>query len=469
MHPLDYVVVLIYLAVVLAVGFYFSRQHTGVDDYFVGDRKMGAGHIGLSVVATDVGGGFSIGLGGLGFAMGLAGSWLLFTGLIGAWVTAVILIPKVKLLGDRMGLLTYPELLEARYDHRVRLVAAVVSGLGYAGFVGAQVLAGAKLASGAFGVPLLTAVWVMAAVVVVYTAFGGLKAVIYTDTVQWVIVLGGTIGLALPFAWQAVGGWSAVVAAVPAGHLSLTNIGPMKLLTWMATIVPIWFVGMTLYQRIYATRDVRAAQKAWFIAGLLEYPVMAFVGVVLGMLARVLFPAAEAEMGLPLLLKQVLPVGIAGLVVAAYFSAIMSTADSCLLASVGNLVTDLYHRHLRPGASSDHLLRLSRVLTLVVGFGAVIVALALPTVLEAILLAYAFMVSGLFVPTVAALYWRRASSTAALASMISGGGAAVLLSVAPALDPLGEPILTALPISLVTLVAFALWRPARDARDVFVE
>src|SRR5690554_2647010 len=83
----------------LAIGFYFMRRNKDVEDYYVGGRNMSSGHIGLSVVATGVGGGFSIGLGGLGFAIGVAGSWMLFTGLLGAWLSAVFLIPRVfKLL-----------------------------------------------------------------------------------------------------------------------------------------------------------------------------------------------------------------------------------------------------------------------------------------------------------------------------------------------------------------------------------
>lgn len=80
----DYFVFALYFLVMLGVGVYFTKRNASASDFFVGGRSMGAGHVGLSVVATDVGGGFSIGLGGLGFVMGLAGSWMLFTGLIGA-------------------------------------------------------------------------------------------------------------------------------------------------------------------------------------------------------------------------------------------------------------------------------------------------------------------------------------------------------------------------------------------------
>ena len=464
MHWLDYSIIAVYFVAFIGVGVFFMMRQSSVDEYFVGDRKMGAGHIGFSVVATDVGGGFSIGLGGLGFTMGLSGSWLLFTGLVGAWLAAVLVIPTVKRLGDRHRFLTYPDFLEVRFDSRIRLVAAVVSGVGYAGFVGAQILAGAKLSAAAFDIDQTHAALVMAAVVIVYTSLGGIQAVIYTDTAQWIILLCGLLFLALPFAYHEVGGLSALRSELPAEYFSLGNVTLMQLLTWGLSIVPIWFVGMTLYQRIYATRDERTAKRAWFLAGLLEWPLMAFLGVILGMFARVLFPEAEAEMGLPLLIKNVLPVAVTGLVIAAYFSAILSTADSCLLASAGNFVNDLYQKHIDPTADDRRVLRVSRIATLVLGTTSIAVALTIPRVLDAILLSYAFMVSGLFVPTIAGLHWKRASPLAALCSMALGGGSAILFSVAPHLNPVDEPILVSLPISLATLVVVSLLRP--ETRDL---
>lgn len=453
MHPLDLGIVAVFFAAMLAFGYWLKDQQDTVDAFYVGDRSMGAGHIGFSVVATDVGGGFSIGLGGLGFSMGLAGAWLLFTGLIGAWLAAVLLIPVVKPLGDRLGMLTFPDFLAHRFDDRCRVVAAVVSAIGYAGFVGSQLLAGGKLSAAAFGVTLPVAVIAMALVVVVYTAMGGIKAVILTDTVQWIVLLIGLLAFALPGAYVAAGGWAGIVAALPPTHFDPFQISAGQFLLWMATIVPIWFVGTTLYQRIFASRDVATARRAWFLAGLLEWPLMAILGTVLGMLARVLFPGAEPEMGLPLLIKQVLPVGVAGVVMAAYFSAIMSTADSCLMAAVNNLVTDLYRRFWRPDASAASLIRLSRILVAVIGFGAVGFALLIPSVLNSIMAAYAFMVAGLFVPTLAALFWPRATASAALWSMLSGGSAALAGTFLPSLYGGLEPIVVGLTCSAIALVA----------------
>ncbi|MBN2724238.1 MAG: sodium:solute symporter family protein [Deltaproteobacteria bacterium] len=459
MHFLDYTIIFGYLFFLVLVGVYFGRNQKSVDEYFVGERKIGHWHIGFSVVATDVGGGFSIGLGGLGFAMGLSGSWLLFTGLVGAFLSAVFLIPVVKSIGDRKGFLTFPDFLESRYDKRVRLIAAFVSGIGYAGFVGGQILAGAKLSTAAFGINLYAAVGIMALVVIGYTALGGLKAVIFTDTIQWGVLLAGLLFFALPVALIKVGGFTGLKSSLPPSYFSFTQISFKLFMTWMLTIIPIWFVGMTLYQRIYASTDLKSAKKAWFIAGLLEWPIMAFSGVVLGMCAKVMFPAVEPEMGLPLLISDVLPMGIMGVVLAAYFSAIMSTADSCLLASSGNFVNDIYQKYICKNAPPEKVLRISKITTVVIGGASVTIALVIPSVLKVILLAYAFMVSGLFVPVVGGLFSKKVSPAGALASMIAGGLTIVIFNLFPSYTPLDEPVFSALMVSLMAIIIFSLIFP----------
>jgi SSS family solute:Na+ symporter len=478
LHFIDYVIFGLYLLGVLGVGYYHYRRNRDADDYYVGGRDMTYKHVGLSVVATDVGGGFSIGLGGLGFVMGLAGTWLLFTGLVGAWLSAVFVIPKLKRLEESRTMRSFPDFLRLRYDERVAFVAALISGVGYLGFTGAQVLAGAKLAAATiiteapFGLSTLDfAILVIAVVTVLYTVIGGLKAVIYTDTIQWIILLSGLTLVAIPVAlWGELGGLDSLRANLPASHFDLFAIAPSQLVNWIATIVPIWLIAMTLYQRVFACRDVKEARRAWYLAGLLEWPVMAFMGVFLGMCARVAYPDVEPEMGLPMLVKNALPPVVTGLLVAAYFSAIMSTADSCLVASSGNFVGDLLERHLLKGMSDRGLIRVSQGVTLLVGVAAILIASRFRQVLDAILFAYAFMVSGLCVPTLAAYFWPGRRPAAALSSMVAGGGVTLLMAIGvvpppPFLANSGlDPICYGLAASAAVFVAVAL-APAVSRRS----
>jgi len=436
MHLIDYIIFSIYMLAILGVGFYFFRKNKSSEDYYVGGRNISPSHVGLSVAATDVGGGFSIGLGGLGYAMGLSGSWLLFTGLMGAWLSAVFIVPKIKRIDLQQKFMTYPDFLRFKYDKRVAITAAIISGIGYTGFTSGQILAGAKLMSGSvinqapFGLdPLKFSLYVIGFIIVGYTVLGGLKAVIYTDTVQWIVLILGLILFAIPFALSSVGGFSALKEQLPKEFLTLTNIEPVTFINWIITIVPIWLVAMTLYQRIYATKNVKDAKKAWFIAGAFEYPVMAFTGVFLGMISSIIVPGVEPEMGVPLLLKKVLPIGITGIVIASYFSAIMSTADSCIIAASGNITNDLLEDNLIKNKSKKYIIHISQIITLLIGVIAILLASYFTTVLSAILYAYQFLVSGLAVPTFAAIFWKKATSEAAFWSMISGGTITIILLI----------------------------------------
>ncbi len=250
MHILDYFIFALYMVGMLGIGYYHYRRNPSEEDYYVGGRDVPPTALGLSIVATDVGGGFSIGLGGMGFAMGLSGTWLLFTGLVGAWLTAVFIIPRIKSVDLQNRMLTYPDFLRFRYNNRVALVAAIISGIGYLVFTGSQIRAGATLASETlishppFGWdPFTFSLYVIAVIIISYTVMGGIKAVIYTDTVQWMVLLFGLIFLTIPLALRAVGGWSALRVALPPEFFSLTNITTVTFINWMVTIIPIWLIG----------------------------------------------------------------------------------------------------------------------------------------------------------------------------------------------------------------------------------
>lgn len=453
----------------LGIGFYFLRQNQSTEDFYVGGRKMKSWHVGLSVVATDVGGGFSIGLGGLGFTMGISGSWMLFTGLIGAWLSAVLLIPTVSKLSTKLRFLTFPQVFGHFFSKEVAFLAAIISVIGYLGFTSSQILAGAKLASASFdGLSINSAVIIMGVIAVVYTVMGGLKAVIYTDTVQWIILMAGLLFIGIPISYYKIGGIEAIRQNLGPEFLSLTNLKWQDAVNWLITIVPIWFVGMTLYQRIYASKSEKQAKKAWFIAGLFEWPILALLGVMLGLFARVALEqgmfveqgystleSIDAEIGLPLLLRNILPVGLMGLMMSAYFSAVLSTADSCLMAASGNMVTDIILRFVK--LSEKLQLKLSQLTTLLFGAIAIVIAVRLESVLDVMLYSYAFMVSGLFVPVLGFLIFKKPNSTAAFFAMVFGGFTTVVLILSDADLPYGlDANIFGISVSLITYLIFQL-------------
>src|SRR5690606_886504 len=214
------------------------------------------------------------------------------------------------------------------------------------------------------------------------------------------------------------------------------NLTWPMVVNWSVTIIPVGLVGMTLYQRIFACKDEKAAKRAWFVAGILEWPLMVFTAVILGMLANVavqqgVVPVAggvlhDSEMGLPLLIQHILPVGFTGIVIAAYFSAVLSTADSCLMAASGSVVGDLIPDKRKNGKT---IVRYSQLSTFLLGALAILLATTMENVLSLMLYAYAFMVSGLLVPVVGAMFLRTRYASAALTSMIVGGTVTIALII----------------------------------------
>jgi len=476
MHLLDILILLIYFLIILYIGVYFSKKNKNIEDYYVGSRNMGSWHIGLSVVATDVGGGFSIGLGGLGFSIGISGSWMLFTGLIGAWISAVFLIPKVSKMKNFKQLLTFPQIFKSFYGKKVAIIAGLISAIGYIGFTSSQILAGAKLASASSGfLDLKLALLLMEAIIIIYTFMGGIKAVIYTDTLQWSILIGGLCFIGLPIAYNYIGGYQGLIDNLKPEFLSLTNISIKTFINWIVTIVPIWFVGMTLYQRIFSCKSEKEAKKAWFIAGLFEWPIMAFMGVLLGLFSRVAYSKGafsafgyashspiDPELGLPFLLKAILPVGFLGLMLAAYFSAIMSTADSCLMAASGNVHTDLISEIFKIKKNSNYL-TLSKWITLSIGIVSLLLAGIMENVLELMLYSYAFMVSGLFVPLLGCFFSKYKSEKAALFSMIAGGSTTVILTITQLTKKTGfDPNLFGIVISFLFFYFITIFEKRRN-------
>jgi SSS family solute:Na+ symporter len=142
-------------------------------------------------------------------------------------------------------------------------------------------------------------------------------------------------------------------------------------------------------------------------------------------------------MGLPLLLRHILPYGLMGLLLSAYFSAILSTADSCLIAASGNILTDIIEKIVPGGLSEKRILLFSKILTLIIGIVAVGIALKMQGVLQLMLYSYAIMVSGLFIPVLALLIFKKPDTIAALSAMIAGGTTTIVLTTIESQLPYG--------------------------------
>lgn len=443
LHPLDLLAIALYFAVLLWIGVRVARTEradAGSESFLAADRNMNLVQTTATTAATDIGGGFSIAMGGLGFTLGISGSWLIAISGLSVVMVSFLMVPKVKRWADRMQGLTTGDLFEARFDRRTGLLAAVVVALAWFTFVGGQIIAGGKLMQATMSMDLTLAVVITGAVVLAYTAMGGLKAVIYTDVFQFVVLFVGVLMIAVPIGLIEVGGWSGIrehftANAETAAMVEWGAVGWKTVLGWFFAIFPVWFISIAAMQRIIAARDERTARHSFLLTGVpIEWPLFAVGSTLVGMIARMLMPdLADAELATPMVIMELLPPGLAGIVIAAYIAAVMSTADSALIGPVAIVTNDIYRKRLRPDASPRSIVRVARAATLVLGVLAIGIAYLVPNVLDLMLYAYTFGAAGLFFPMLGLLFWRRTTAKGAFWSMLAGGGAAVVWAVA------GEP------------------------------
>jgi solute:Na+ symporter, SSS family len=443
----DLIVFGIYLAVVTTVGFVASRRQKKADDYFLASRNLTWWLIGGSMIAANISTHHFIGMSGLAFDVGLAIASF-------EWMAALALILYAKFFLPyylKTRITTMPEFLERRFDHRVRLVYAIISLVGYIVIELAAVLyTGALAVHSIFGLRLEYGLLIFG-LAGAYAIYGGFKSVAYTDIIQvTVLVVGGLLvtwlglqqvgRLAPGFGNGAWGGWRAIVAGAPEKfHMvrpwndpELPWIGVFFGGLWLANIF-YWGCNQFITQGSLSARNVWHGQMGAVFAGFLKLLVPVLV-VLPGIIAfRLYNPATglrrdtcvlqKGDLAFPTLVKQLLPAGGTGVVMAGLVGCVMSHIASMLAASSSIITFDIYQQYFRKGGQDAHLVRVGRVATTLVLIVAVVVGFFLRD-LKAIFI-YIQKYWSIAYPSVCALFlagffYRRANAKGSLIAIIAG-------------------------------------------------
>lgn len=416
-----------YFAVVLAIGVWVGLRTKTDEDLFLGGRSLTWGIIGLSLFASNISSTTLIGLTGSAYGTGIAVSnyeWLAGLPLI---VMAAVFIPIYL----RARITTVPEYLELRYDVRSRkifsLITIVISimvdtagGL-YAGAVVLKVFFPDLI--------LWQTTLVLALIAGFYTAFGGLKAVVYTDALQAGILIFGCSLLTWILFERVDFSWETVRSALPAGHLSVIKPLDDPTLPWLGTLVGVpllgfwyWVTNQYVTQRVLAAKDVSHARWGAMLGGFLKI-VPLFVMVLPGAMAVSVLPGIDnPDMVFPTLVSQVLPVGLTGLVLAGLISAIMSSVDSTL-NSASTLVVIDFVKPLGRDLTPRKIAAYGRIATV---FFMTVAAIWAPMISRfGGLWDYLQQMFSIIVPPIAAVFLlgvfsRRGNGTAAFATLLTG-------------------------------------------------
>lgn len=418
-------VVVIYLVIVLGIGVYASRLIKDSTDFLLAGRRLGLLMATATLAATHFGGGFVMGSSADGHVFGISGLYYAVgtgLGLIALGLVAAKRLRKLKLY-------TITDYLEMRYQSKlVRVLGALLSVVAIVGIVAAQVGA-TEGALTILGIAPGTGAIIATLLFISYTAFAGMWGVTFTDAIQIIIIM-----FALPvvayLGVQHAGGWEAMRATIAAmdvagGAETYFSLGGRGLGVAIAVILPVIMydmIGQDFYQRLFSAKDENTARNAAILSGLVLVAFGVFPAVA-GMAARAIFGELEvARSALPMLITQVLPVGIGAIVVAAIMAAVMSTADSLLIAGTSHVTNDFYIKLINPEIAKDtkKVLALSRIWTVILGGLALAMALIMPGIISVLIFSYTMYASGVFVPVVLGLLWKRGTKEGAIAGIIGG-------------------------------------------------
>ncbi len=435
---LDVVILFAYFAVVGFIGWWSSKKSQADSKaYFLGGGSIGWMAIGASLFASNISAEHFIGLAGSGASSGLAVGqfeWLAcFILLILGWFFVPFYLST--------GVFTMPEFLERRYNRGCRNYLSAISLIAYIFTkVSVAVYAGALVLNTILGWNMYVGAIVLLVATGLYTAFGGLRAVIYTDFIQAFILIGGGVILTIAALSQpAVGGLSGLVEKLPPSFFSVWKSVSDPDFPWTgilfgAPILGVWYwcTDQMIVQRTLAADNLKSARTATIFAGFLKIlPV--FILVLPGLAGRILFADTAPNNMYAKMVESLLPSGIKGLVVAGLLAALMSSLSSVFNSSSTLAVMDFY-RNYRPKASERELVRAGQAVTVVL---VIVGVLWLPFIgrMSSQLYVYLQSVQAYISPPIAAVFilgllWKRLNGQGALTALLCGFAMGALRFVA---------------------------------------
>ncbi len=454
MHTLDLIVMMAYMAGILAAGIWAKTKVTSQDQFLVAGRSVGPLLYAGTLAAIVLGGASTVGGVKLGFQYGISGMWFVCMFGLGILVLSVVLVPRIL----DLNLYTVPELLERRYSVSARVAGGIVMvAYDFMVAVTATIAVGAVMEV-IVGIPRTEAIVLASAVMVAYSVFGGMWSLTVTDIVQFVIKTVGILFILLPAAILHAGGPAKMQLDLPAGFFSLSHIGGAKIFSFFLLYFFGIIIGQDVWQRVFTARDVKVARNGGIAVGIYCI-VYALAGALIGSAGReFLPPLADPDSAFANIVNVVLPAGLRGLVLAASLAAMMSTASACLLASSTVLLEDVYLR-IRGGGSIGSVNQ-SRWVTF--GFGVLMTVVASWThdVIAAITVAYDLLVGALCVPVIGAMLWRRGTGPGAIASIAVSAPTVIATLFSQGIDS-DIPIYGGFTASLIVYIVMSLFtRPA---------
>ncbi len=413
-YQLTTVLIFTYLFILILIGLISSRIVKSSKGFFLADRSIGWLALTATITATTVGGSATIVAGGRIYAQGLPALWYDIGGGLGLIILGFFLANKVR----KTGLITLPDIAGSFFNNNVRIGSAILIIITEIAWVSLLIQASGLILSVAINADYTLILFIITIVFIVYTMLGGQYAVIYTDFIQFFIMIIGICFIAAPLlfleALPNLNQLSTISLAFPINQeIGIFAAGSIFFMMFMPHVV-----GPDIYSKLLSSKDEKTAKKGAVLAGIFKL-IFAIGIAIIALSALILYPGlSNPYLAIPTAVINLSPF-ISGIILAGFLSVMISSADSCLLSAGTILSVDIFKKNN---------INISRFGILFVGLGAFILAVFLGDILKTLQLAYTVFTSGLTLPILFGFYREktRVTSRGAFWSLLFGGSVSLL-------------------------------------------
>jgi SSS family solute:Na+ symporter len=428
--PVDWVVVAAYFLIILGISWWsFRQKQKSTEDYFLASRHVGWFVIGASIFASNIGAEHIVGLAGTAAKTGVVmGHYELHAWLI--LVLGWVFIPFYM----RSRVFTMPEFLELRYTPKARWFLSIITLIGYVFTkISVNVYAGAVVFQALMGVDFWTGALIVVILTGIYTVLGGMKAVVYTEALQTIVLVLGSSIVAVAGLMK-IGGWSNLYRVAGGDHFKLFLPASHPDFPWpgMVFAPPIvgfwyWCTDQYIVQRALAAKSEQQARRGSIFAAYLKL-LPFYIFIIPGVMAYALsktgqIQLASADQAFPTMVAALVPIGLRGLVAGGLLAALMSSLASCFNSSSTLFTIDIYKK-IKPESNERHLVRVGRIATGVLVISGLL-WIPLMKIISSQLYHYLQSVQAYIAPPIAAVFllgvfWKRINGAGAMTSLVGG-------------------------------------------------
>lgn len=434
-------IIISYLFILLAIGLISSKKIKDSNSFFLADRSLKKFPLIATITATTVGGSATIVAGGRIYAEGLPAIWYDLAGGLGLIILGFFIAKKVR----KTKLFTLPDITGAMFDNKVRFASAILIIITEIAWVSLLIQACSLVLSVILPVDYTILLVVITIGFIIYTIIGGQYAVVYTDIIQFFVMLIGIVFIAAPLIFiDALPG----ITKLPSTSLSFPineNIGILAASSIFFMMFLPHIVGPDIYSKILSAKDEKTAKTGTIISGLFKLIFAAAIALI-AISAMVLHPnLANPYIAIPTTMLNLSPI-LGAIILAAFVSVMLSSADSCLLSAGTIISIDLL---------KNKNINISRFGILAVGFAALGLALYLNDVLRTLQLAYTIFTAGLTIPILFGFFKEKThvSTKGALTALILGGSVSLIWFFLN--NPYGiDAVIIGMILSLIPLLVF---------------